>query len=249
MAFYKELVDIEKQLEAKGFTVNIPVSAQIMKKKNDFDVSHFKGVFTHKQKGEFILTNFQEIAKGDSILVVNGEKNGIKGYIGANVLMEIGLAFYLGKKIYIWKPIEEYAPHKEELLAFDATFINKDLTIIPHENFKNLTKTDDGHPPFDDLLANLLINKHVIVGYTYNNTDGSINRYEQKHGIVIKVDEKKGIGIRLHNSDEVIWLPPDLRAWKPTPRGSYELTSTGEVVIDPDYYSAWIIDPPDSITK
>ena len=82
MAFYKELVDIEKQLEARGFTVNIPVSAQIMKKGNDFDVPHFKDIFTHKQKGKFIMTNFQEIAKGDSILVVNGEKNGIKGLTG-----------------------------------------------------------------------------------------------------------------------------------------------------------------------
>src|SRR5579883_2569328 len=110
MAFYKELVDIEKQLEMKGFKVNIPVSAQIMKKKNDFEESHFKGVFTHGEKAEFIHKNFREIAKGESVLVINNEKNGIKGYIGANVLMEIGLAFYLKKKIYIWNHIEETAP-------------------------------------------------------------------------------------------------------------------------------------------
>ncbi|MEK7572138.1 MAG: hypothetical protein AAB553_07760 [Patescibacteria group bacterium] len=127
MAFYKELVSIEEQLGAKGFIVHIPVSAQIMKKKNDFDVSHFKDIFSHEQKKEFILTNFNEIAKGESILVVNGEKNGIQGYIGANVLMEIGLAFYLRKKIYIWNAIEENAPHKEELLAFGVIFINHDL--------------------------------------------------------------------------------------------------------------------------
>lgn len=130
MAFYRELVKVEEQLESKGFTVNIPVSAKVMKKKNDFEVSHFKGVYTPKQKGEFVMTNFQEIAKGDSILVINNEKNGIKGYIGANVLMEIGLAFYLNKKIYIWNFIEDNASHKEELLAFGVTFINKDLNKI-----------------------------------------------------------------------------------------------------------------------
>lgn len=130
MAFYKELVDIEKQLEVKGFTVNIPVSAQSMKKKNDFDVSHFKGIFTHEEKAEFISKNFQEIAKGNSILVINNEKNGIQGYIGANVLMEIGLAFYLKKKIYIWNDIDETAPYREELLAFGVTFINRDLNKI-----------------------------------------------------------------------------------------------------------------------
>lgn len=130
MAFYRELIDIEKELEAKGFTVKIPVSAQIMKKKNDFEVAHFKGVFTHGEKAEFIHKNFQEIAKGNSILVVNGEKNGIKGYIGANVLMEIGLAFYLKKKIYIWNDVEPTAPYKEELLAFEVTFIHQDLHKI-----------------------------------------------------------------------------------------------------------------------
>jgi len=130
MSFYQELVAIEKQLQVKGFLVTIPVSAQLMKKKNDFDVSHFKGVFTHREKGEFIKKNFDNIAKIDSILVVNGEKDGIKGYIGANVLMEIGLAFYLEKKIYIWNPVEEHAPYKEELLAFEAIFVNQDINAI-----------------------------------------------------------------------------------------------------------------------
>ena len=130
MAFYKELVDIEKQLVAKGFTVKIPVSAHVMKKANDFEVSHFKDIFSHEQKGDFILTNFKEIARGDSILVINNEKKGIRGYIGANVLMEIGLAFYLGKKIFIWNTIEDDAPHKEELLAFNVAFINQDLSKV-----------------------------------------------------------------------------------------------------------------------
>jgi hypothetical protein len=129
MAFYRELVDIEKQLEIKGFTVTIPVSAQVMKKKNDFEVSHFKGVFTHGEKAKFIHKNFQEIAKSDYILVINNEKNGISGYIGANVLMEIGLAFYFKRKIYIWNNIEENAPY-EELLAFGVTFIDQNLEKI-----------------------------------------------------------------------------------------------------------------------
>ena len=130
MAFYKELVEVEKQLEAKGFTINIPVSAKIMKKKNDFEVSHFKGFITNEQKGQYIRTNFEKIAQGDSILVINNEKNGINGYIGPNVLMEIGLAFYLKKHIYIWNAIEENAPYKEELLAFNVVYINKDLDKI-----------------------------------------------------------------------------------------------------------------------
>src|ERR1700722_16535892 len=130
MSFYKELVDIEKQLEAKGFIVNIPVSAHFMKEQNDFEVSHFKGVQTIEQKGQYIMTNFEKIAQSDCILVINNEKRGINGYIGPNVLMEIGLAFYLKKKTFIWNPIEDDASYKEELLALSVQYINKDLGKI-----------------------------------------------------------------------------------------------------------------------
>ena len=101
-----------------------------MKDKNDFEVSHFKGVYSHEEKARFIMTNFKTIARCDSILVVNGEKNGVNSYIGANVLMEIGLAFYLGLKIYIWNSIENDPSYKEELMAFGVKFINKDLSKI-----------------------------------------------------------------------------------------------------------------------
>ena len=130
MNFYEELVRVEEKLKSMGFAVDIPVSAKTMKAKNDFDVSHFKGVFSSKQKGQFIQENFHNISTGDAILVINNEKNGISGYIGANVLMEIGLAFYLGKKIFIWNPYPDDAPYKEELLAFNVQVINKDLNIM-----------------------------------------------------------------------------------------------------------------------
>ncbi len=130
MNFYEELVQIEQSLIEKGFEVEIPVSAKTMKAKNDFDVTHFKGVFSPAQKGQFIQENFHNIARGDALLVISNEKNGIKGYIGANVLMEIGLAFYLKKAIYIWNQYPEDASYKEELLAFDVQVINGDLDKI-----------------------------------------------------------------------------------------------------------------------
>jgi hypothetical protein len=130
MNFYRELVEVETALIANGFEVDIPVSAKTMKAKNDFDVSHFKGVFTPSQKGEFIKENFANITQSDALLVINNEKNGIHGYIGANVLMEIGLAFYLDKKIYIWNEYPADSPYKEELLAFNVQVINRDLSKI-----------------------------------------------------------------------------------------------------------------------
>ncbi len=110
---------------------------------------------------------------------------------------------------------------------------------------KSITRNDgDGRPPFDKDLASKIIGKYVIVGYTYLYSNGKLDRQEQKHGIVIKANEKDGVGIKLYNPDEVIWLPPDLRFWKPALPGSYKLRSTGEVVIDPDYLTNWVVNPP-----
>lgn len=131
MSFYEEVVKIETKLLKKGFSVTIPVSAQIMKQKNDFDITHFKGgAITDKQKAGYIKTNFTNISKSDSILVINNTKKGITGYIGPNVLMEIGLAFYLGKEIYIWNEVEKNAPYYEELQALAVIYINQNIDSI-----------------------------------------------------------------------------------------------------------------------
>lgn len=130
MNFYKAVVEIEEKLLAKGWTVNIPVSAQIMKKSGDFEVANFKEVITREKKAEFIHKNFDKIAEGDAILVVNNKKNGVNGYIGANVLMEIALAFYFKKKIYVWNPIPKDAAYEEEFLSFSVTVINQDLDLV-----------------------------------------------------------------------------------------------------------------------
>jgi len=46
MIFYRDFVEIKEQLVVKRFTVKIPYSARVMKRNNDFEVSHFKGVYT-----------------------------------------------------------------------------------------------------------------------------------------------------------------------------------------------------------
>lgn len=130
MNFYKELVQVETDLIAKGFEVDIPVSAKTMKAKNDFVVENFKGRTTSLQKGLYIKENFDNIASSDAILVINNEKNGILGYIGPNVLMEIGLAFHLNKKIFVWNQFSDDAAYKDELLALDVRVINQDLDKI-----------------------------------------------------------------------------------------------------------------------
>ncbi len=130
MNFYGDLVRIENELTSLGWQVFIPQSAKVMKERNDFEVSHFKGVVSYVDRSKLIRKNFEEIAESDAILVINNNKNGVTAYIGPNVLMEIGVAFYLKKKIFIWNSVPETASYKEELLCFGAVEINQNLKEI-----------------------------------------------------------------------------------------------------------------------
>jgi hypothetical protein len=85
-------------------------------------------------------------------------------------------------------------------------------------------------------MARQLIGKRVLIGLTFVEP-GKADRLEQMHGIVDDVTED-GFAVHL-SSDEIYWLPPDLRPWKPAPEGEYRLRSTGEVVVDPDYITNW----------
>ena len=56
-------------------------------------------------------------------------KDGKKNYIGGNTLMEMGLAFFLKKKIFLLNQIPELS-YKEEILGVKPILINGDLNKI-----------------------------------------------------------------------------------------------------------------------
>lgn len=100
--------------------------------------------------------------------------------------------------------------------------------------------------PTDDANAVGLIGKHLLVGLTYLNADGTLRKQVQLHGRITAVDETK-VTMRLHGSDEEFTLPrsrepgSDLDAFEPADPGEYRLRSTGEVVADPDLLAKWTI--------
>ena len=87
---------------------------------------------------------------------------------------------------------------------------------------------------FSDLLG-----KTILVGITYYTKDNEFIEQKQYWGTVIEANDRQ-IRFKQKNGD-VFWLPPDLRSTKPAPKGEYRLHSTGEIVVDPDFTSVWIV--------
>jgi hypothetical protein len=55
-----------------------------------------------KRENNYYKVHYKHILESDAILCVNLEKNGIKNYIGGNVLIEMGQAYVHDKKIFLF---------------------------------------------------------------------------------------------------------------------------------------------------
>lgn len=142
--FYKQVVDIEEQLKTMGFDVIIPYTAGIMKQSGDFDVSHYKTWFGDKndyhKKTDLMLKHFDKVSKGDAILVINNEKHGIDNYIGGNVLMEMAIALFLKKPIFLYNEVPDESPFLEEIIGMFPIALHGNIKSLPEEYKKLSTK-------------------------------------------------------------------------------------------------------------
>jgi hypothetical protein len=96
-------------------------------------------------------------------------------------------------------------------------------------------------PPFWPEKAARMVGKRVLVGKTYVRGE-SVLQHVQFHGVIEDASELQGFAVRRADTGGVEWLPPDMRAFQQAPPGEYMLRSTGEVVVDPDIVSSWIVE-------
>ena len=132
--FYRHASDIAKELLTLGFRVEIPITVKKMRRSGNFKASDYrtwlKDANTYHRKTYLMKNHFDKIARSDALLVVNDEKRGIRGYIGTNVLMEMGLGFYLMKPIYMLNKVYDDMPVYEEVRAMNCVVIDNDLSKI-----------------------------------------------------------------------------------------------------------------------
>jgi nucleoside 2-deoxyribosyltransferase len=132
IAFYKEIIKAKKKLEAMGHEVKTPPAEISDDQGKIIDVETYyvirkEGInnpnsWLWNKKEELIKNHFKKIEWCDAILVTNYDKNGVKGYVGGNTLMEMGLALHLGKPIFMINEIPELN-YKEEILGMKPVII------------------------------------------------------------------------------------------------------------------------------
>ena len=131
---YPQVIAASYDIEKLGINVLLPATAADMKAnggKNIESNRDWTSVTAH-EKASFIRGHFNEIEKSDAILVMNYEKHGKANYIGPNVLMEMSIAFYLRKPIYILNGKPENSPLIDEILGLEPIFLNGDFKKLTH---------------------------------------------------------------------------------------------------------------------
>lgn len=138
IAFFDQMLEVKKQLETLGHEVKLPPTEVPDEHGNMIPVAKYYEIrktttdetgWVWENKRKAMLNHFEKEVWSDAILVCNYDKKGVIGYIGANTLMEMGLALYLQKPIYLLNQIPEM-DYKEEILGMRPVVINNNLTLI-----------------------------------------------------------------------------------------------------------------------
>jgi nucleoside 2-deoxyribosyltransferase len=128
MQFHKEMIKTKTVLEKAGHKVFIPSGAYDFRRNEAYAKSD-EEIISIKIEYDCIREHFQFISKSDAILVLNYEKKGIPNYIGGNTFLEMGYAFGLDKKIYLFNPIPQMN-YSTEMHAMQPKVIHGDLLKI-----------------------------------------------------------------------------------------------------------------------
>lgn len=145
IGFYKEMESARDQLVELGHEVKIPELTLEVPEEFGGGKKVYFGQYVEENGGMnafpaghklwdlkegAIKDHFEKIEGTDAILVINPEKRGVAGYVGGNTLIEIGVAFYLQKPIYIFNPVSSELSYKQEILGMKPIILDGNLNNI-----------------------------------------------------------------------------------------------------------------------
>ena len=112
--FRDELISAKRILEQHGIEVVLPdlTPYQHIRDENG-DEESFTAI-----KHRLTRENMLNIRRSDCVLILNYDHRGVKNYVGGNSFVEMVIAFYLGRTIYLLNDVPEGMPYSEEMKAF-----------------------------------------------------------------------------------------------------------------------------------
>src|SRR5258707_1006044 len=121
----REALLLKGLLEGIGHSVDIPEAILNESQSAHLERSNLeKG--DEKVRRNLIRRSYETIMRQDAVLVVNPERQGIDGYIGANTLIEMAFAHVLGKKVFVLNALPDL-PYTPELLATQPVVLSGHL--------------------------------------------------------------------------------------------------------------------------
>lgn len=131
MTFSGEMVDAKEKLEALGHSVTVPCDVDTHLDDESL-IDDLDADYEHCMKNDILKASMDDIARSDAILVLNHPKNGVDGYVGTSGLIEMGLAYYLGKRIFLLHPTPSPSEARwaHEVRIMQPVVINGDFRLI-----------------------------------------------------------------------------------------------------------------------
>lgn len=124
MAFSREMLAAKQMLGIRGISCVVPKNADLIAS----DQIELDDKWAHA-KGEAVRAWFKHIEAADAIVVVNHERHGTNGYIGASTFAEMTYAYVLGKPIYLMRAPAR-AALSPEISVFDPIVLHDNLDLI-----------------------------------------------------------------------------------------------------------------------
>lgn len=132
-AFMKEMVEASQQLRDLGYDgwIHPHYEALVRGEMNDQLERYKKGEEAAiKRENDYLRSHYKHICESDAILIVNNEKNGVRNYIGGNVLIEMGQAYVNNKTIFLLNDIPHDMTYSAEIESMDPVCLRGDLKNI-----------------------------------------------------------------------------------------------------------------------
>lgn len=137
IAFIDEMTALKNELKLLGHDVKMPpieieLNGKLIPVKDYYAIrkqASDTDEYVWQKKAEAMHNHFDKVVWSDAVLVVNPDKNGIASYIGANTLLEMGLAFHLKKPIYLYQSLPDMS-YTEEILGMQPIAMYADLSFL-----------------------------------------------------------------------------------------------------------------------